>query len=93
MFTVLPISRWKCAGRAQVALQPGAADLERVVAGDRIVVIEIAADEAGDERELIEGDAAGAPGGRVDGDLEDAAVELEVVQIELEVGHDGGDQG
>ena len=92
MFTVLPISRWKCAGSAQLALEPGAGDLERVVTGHRIVVVELAGDEPGGQGDVLEVDAALAAGRGVDGDPQRAAAELEVVEVELEVGDDGRDE-
>ena len=48
---------------AQRALEAGAGDLERVVAGDRVVVVEFARDQTGRQRQRVESDAALGPGG------------------------------
>ena len=80
-------------GGAQRALQTGAGDFKRVMAGQWVVMVELATDQPGGQRNGFEVDSAGAAGGGVDGDAQGATTELEVVQVELEVGNDGLDQG
>ena len=81
------------AGRAQAALETGAGDLERVVAAHRVVVVELARRSGGWRgRWLSRSRPSSTPAGRVDRDPQRAAAELEVVQVELQVGDDRGDQ-
>ena len=78
--------------RAQRPFEAGARHLERVVAGHRVVVVEVTGDHPGDEGQRVEGDAAGGPGRRVDRDPQRAAAQLDVVEVELEVGDEGRDE-
>ena len=78
--------------RAQAALEPGAGDLERVVPAHRVVVIELAADQARGQGDGLEIEAALELGRTVDGDAQRAAAELEVVEVEVQVGDDRRDQ-
>ena len=52
--------------RAQAALEPWAGDLQRVVPAHRVVVVELAADQPGGQRDGLEVDALRRrrPGGR-----------------------------
>jgi len=56
-------------------------------------VVELAADQPCGQPDRFQIDAATATDRRVDGDAQRAPAELRVVEVELEVGDDGRDQG
>ena len=58
-----------------------------------VVVVELAADQAGGQPDRLQVDATVAVDRRIDGDTQRSPAELEVVEVELEVGDDGRDQG
>ena len=87
-FTVVPTAPAKWAGVRSGRSRPGAADLEGVVAVDRVVLVEGPGDGAG---QAADGVDVGAARG-VDQHLEHAAGQVEVVQIEVSVGHEGRDE-
>ena len=79
--------------RAQRSFEPWARDLERVVPGDGVLVVEFARDEAGGERQRVERDAAVGSRQRVEGDADGAAPPLDVVDVEGQVGGNRVDEG
>jgi hypothetical protein len=76
----------------QAALEAGAGDLEGVVAGHRVVVVELAPDQARGQGDRLEVEAAVGAFLAVERDPQRAAAELEVVQVEVQVGDDRSDQ-
>ena len=75
-------------GGAQLAFEAGARDLEGVVPGDRVLVVEFARDQPGRQRQRVEGDPALGARGRVERDAHGGAAAFDVVHVELEVGSD-----
>ena len=73
-------------------LDPGARDLERVATRDRVVVVELAGDQPAGQGQVVERDAAGRAGRRVERDAQRAAAVLDVVDVEPEVGGDRRDE-
>ena len=73
---------------AQRPLDPGAGDLQRVVTRHRVVVVELARDQAAGQGEVVEHDAGRRAGRGVERDAQRAAALLDVVQLEPEVGGD-----
>ena len=78
--------------RAQAALETGARDLQRVVPAHGVLVVELATDQSRREGDGFHVEALFDTGGPVDGHAQRATTELEVVQVELQVGDDGDDQ-
>src|SRR3954447_23801439 len=76
----------------QAAFEPWAGDLERVVTGHRVVVVELAADQARRQGEGLEVETLLRTRRTVDGDAQRAATKLEVVQLQVQIGDDGYDQ-
>ena len=79
-------------GCAQAALQAGAGDLERVVTGHRVLVVELATDETRCQGDRLEVETLLDTCWTVDGDPQCAAAELQVVQLEVQIGDDGHDE-
>src|SRR5262249_32091407 len=71
-------------GGPERSLEPGARDLEGVVTGDRVGMVELARHDARRQRDGLEVDAAGAG----DRDPHDTPGVLEVVQRQTEVGQE-----
>src|SRR4029079_5411555 len=78
--------------RAQAAFETGTADLEGVVPGHRVVVIELAPDQPRDQGDGFEIEALLHTCRAIDGDAQRAAAELEVVQLEVQIRDDGDDE-
>ena len=79
-------------GGAQRPLDAGTGDLERVVAGHGVVVIELAGHQPAGQCQVVERHPGGRAGGCVQRDAQRAATLLDVVEVEAEVGGDGRDQ-
>ena len=86
--TIWPDGPLEVLRRAQRPLHAGAGDLQRVAAGDGVVVVELAGHDPGGQGDGVEVDAAGL----VDADAQDAAGVLDVVDLEAEVGEQGCDE-
>ncbi len=78
--------------RAQRPLDPGAGDLQRVVPGDRVVVVELPGHQPAGQGQGVEGDPALRSGRGVEGDTQRAAALLDVVDVEAQIGGDGRDE-